>query len=370
MTHRTDPRASPRRLLGILALATLLAPGCTEVKKSPYFAAMTAWPAADMLFTGARTWRGGDAAYSVDLGGGRILWLFGDSFVGDGPDDSRSHRKMVKNTIGIQEGADPAAATMRFHWDDKGPEPGPFFPGESEAWLWPGPGMRIGDAVLLTFMQITKTGEGSFGFECVGSEARFLINPDAAPGEWTYAPVALPPTPAGVKFGTGAFFRDGKDLYAYVVVEPGTHDVYLARWAIADLAAKDLSKATWWTGQSWSSDPTQAAGIVKDVQTEFSVSRGPDGRLWMIAVKGFGKTDIVVRTATAPAGPWSEPAVLFHPPESDRKGDVLVYSAKAYVHDPAQGLAFTYCTNHLDFWTMAGDMSLYFPRFVRLLPSQ
>jgi len=366
MTHFTHDRPFRRALSLSLLCVAVLAAGCAKMKTSPFYAAMTAWTAADALFTKARTWRGGDAAYSVGLGGGRILWLFGDSFVGDGPDDTRSHRTMVKNTIGIQEGVDPAAATMAFHWGDQGPEPGPFFTGAGEAWLWPGPGMRVGERVLLTFMQIIRTGEGSFGFECVGSEARFLENPDAAPGDWTFTPAALPPAPAGVKFGTGAFFQDGGALYAYVVVEPGTHDVYLARWAVADLAARDLSKVTWRTGDGWSSDPAHAAVIVEDVQTEFSVSRGPDERLWMVAVRGFGKADIVVRTAAAPAGPWSKPAVLYHPPESARKGDVLVYSAKAYVHDPAQGFALTYCTNHLDFWTMVGDMRLYFPRFVRL----
>ncbi len=360
MTPRT------RHLCVLLCVCALTAGCAKKMKRSPYYDAMTAWAAADALFTGAHAWRGGDAAYSVDLGGGRILWLFGDSFVGEGPDDTRSHRKMVKNTIGIQEGVDPATATMRFHWDDQGPEPGPFFTGAGETWLWPGPGQRIDDAILLTFMQITKTGEGSFGFECVGSEARFLNNPDAAPGDWSFTPAPLPPTPAGVKFGTGAFFIEGAHVYAYVVVEPGSHDMYLARWTTTDLAMMDLSEASWWTGDTWSSDPAQAVVIVGDVQTELSVTRGPDEKLWMIAVKGFGKADIVVRTAAAPEGPWSKPAILSHPPESDRKGDVLVYSAKAYPHDPSQGFALTYCTNHLDFWTMAGDMSLYFPRFVRL----
>ena len=42
-----------------------------------------------------------------------------------------------------------------------------------------------------------------------------------------------------------------------------------------------------------------------------------------------------------------------------------MYSAKA--HRLADGgLAVTYCSNDLDFWTMAGDMRLYFPRFVRV----
>ena len=35
-----------------------------------------------MLFgRGRPRWLGGDGAYSIDLGGDRTLWLFGDSFI-------------------------------------------------------------------------------------------------------------------------------------------------------------------------------------------------------------------------------------------------------------------------------------------------
>ncbi|MEA2698994.1 MAG: hypothetical protein QOI66_3265, partial [Myxococcales bacterium] len=40
-----------------------------------------AWPDADALFRRDPRWLGGDAAFSVALGGDRILWLFGDSFI-------------------------------------------------------------------------------------------------------------------------------------------------------------------------------------------------------------------------------------------------------------------------------------------------
>src|SRR5215467_7748298 len=39
------------------------------------------WPEADCIFRSDPRWLGADAAFSVDLGQGRVLWLFGDSFV-------------------------------------------------------------------------------------------------------------------------------------------------------------------------------------------------------------------------------------------------------------------------------------------------
>jgi len=366
MAHRTNHRSLAPLMLSALLCCAWLAVGCSE-KLSRYDGDFEAWYAADPIFRTDRLWRGGDAAYSVDLGNGRVLWLFGDSWVGDGPDDTRSGRKMVKNSIAIQEGVDPSQATIRFYWGGTGKEPGAFFQNTAEGtWLWPGPGQRVGNRVLLTFMRLTKTGEGPFGFLTEGSEARLLKNPEAPPTEWELEAVPLPTPPAGVKFGTGALLAQGGFLYAYVVVEPGNHNVHLARWAEADVQAMDLSTPAWWTGSAWSPSPNKAGVIAKDVQTEFSVTPGPDKTLWMVSVKGFGGTNIVARTAPAPEGPWSKPMILYRPPESGRK-DILVYSAKAYPHDPDQGFVFTYCTNHLDFWTMAGDMSIYFPRFVRLL---
>jgi hypothetical protein len=42
-------------------------------------------PEADRLFHSDPRWLGADAAFSIDLGGGRVWWLFGDSFVANQP---------------------------------------------------------------------------------------------------------------------------------------------------------------------------------------------------------------------------------------------------------------------------------------------
>jgi len=76
----------------------------------------TAWPEADRLFHSYPRWLGADAAYSFDLGNQRVLWLFGDSFVG-GLKWRRS--RMVRNSIAIQKGYDPSAASIRFYWGGK-----------------------------------------------------------------------------------------------------------------------------------------------------------------------------------------------------------------------------------------------------------
>src|SRR5262245_58918263 len=81
------------------------------------------WPEADQLFHSDPRWIGADAAYSVDLGGDRTLWLFGDSFVATSAANVRSESKLVRNSIAIQTGRDPETASIVFHWNDAGSEP-------------------------------------------------------------------------------------------------------------------------------------------------------------------------------------------------------------------------------------------------------
>src|SRR5208282_6632981 len=59
----------------------------------------TPWPEADKLFHSDPRWLGADAAFSIDLGQGRVLWMFNDTFVARKPGEDRSHSAFVRNTV-------------------------------------------------------------------------------------------------------------------------------------------------------------------------------------------------------------------------------------------------------------------------------
>lgn len=354
-------------VLGLCATVMLLATTCASPPETWNEGSVQHRPEADALFQDAPHWHGGDAAYSVALGNDRVLWLFGDSFVGPVTEpDTRSGSKMVRNTLAVQDGLDPSTASITFYHDDSGDEPGPFFASEDDTlWLWPGPGVRVGETLYLGWARIGPS-SGGLGFETIDSLVIAVDNPDDAPPAWTWRRLALPEHRLGVQLGLGAWHIEGDWLYAFAPVEPGNHDVYLARWPLEAIAADDFSQPDLWSAQGWTPGADSAQPVVRDVQTEFSVHRAPDGALWMVSVDGFGGTNLVARMADLPQGPWSEPQLLLRPSVSDRK-DILVYSAKAHPEQEGAGMLITYCTNHLDFWTMAGDMALYFPRFVEVV---
>src|SRR5262245_25248473 len=68
-----------------LSLATLALAACSD----PPPIRAEAWPEADALFRQDPRWLGADAALTVDLGGDRVLWLFGDTFVAKGDPATR-----------------------------------------------------------------------------------------------------------------------------------------------------------------------------------------------------------------------------------------------------------------------------------------
>jgi hypothetical protein len=69
------------------------------------------WPEADLLFHKDAHWVGADDAYSVDLGGGRVLWLFADTFISANATGTRTGATMVHNTLALEDGYD------RWRWE-------------------------------------------------------------------------------------------------------------------------------------------------------------------------------------------------------------------------------------------------------------
>lgn len=322
---------------------------------------VTRWPDAEDAFRVDPQWRGGDVAASVPLDDGRVLWVFGDSFVGEADDDdSRAGQTLVRNSVAVQTGPDLVDDPLVFAWDRGGrmESPGAIFEIEGPNWLWPGPMATVDGGVLFGLSEVAPY-DGGLGFEGVGGLARWVEDVSGAPEDWTAVDVPLPDGPG--LLATGHWVWDGDHLLAFAPREPGDHDVWLARWARRDVRDQDLSTPSWWTGTGWSTDPYEAEIVAPEVQTEFTVHVDGDGTWWMVHVDGFGATNVAVRTAPAPQGPWSEPQTLFRPAESDRFG-TFVYAARAHPHlTHPDGVVLTWASNHQDFGTLVGDLSLYTP---------
>lgn len=328
------------------------------------------WPEADLLFTRDRQWRGGDDAYSVDLGAGRVLWLFADSFIALKPDGSRRESTMVRNTVGLQDGYDPASASINFYWRTKDGKPASFFPDSRTDWYWPGDGVVVNGRLLVFLMKVhaIKTG---LGFEAFGWTVVSIDNPQQEPSNWNLQWLNVPKNSLQVIVGSASVFTVGDYVYAFSAQEPiAKHDVYLVRWPVSRVAAGDLREPYWWCGPEtqWISQrflTRQPSVVFSGAQTEFTVHWDATSKRYLqIQTEGFGKATLASRWSEELTGRWSGLRSFYEPAESNQVG-ALVYAGKAHPELKGSDLVLTYVANHSDFGRLVSDTTLYYPKFLK-----
>jgi hypothetical protein len=332
------------------------------------------WTSADALFRGDPAWLGGDAAFSIELGSERVLWLFGDSFVmpettRSAPTDRRGAR-MIRNSIGLQRGVDFEHSVLELHAGrDRAGELSAFFEGGASHWLWPAHGTRIGASVIVFLHRIVADPSAApLGFRPDGVEARRILNPDDAPSAWRIESIDVPTVQDAGLIGA-AVLREGGYVYAFGVRDPGDRALTLVRFSVTRFERGDLSAPEVWNGTAFAVG-ARAAALLAPVATELSVTRSAGGYA-LVYSDGFGDAPIAVRLAPALTGPFGAPQKLAVPHGLARGKDLLVYAGKAHagLRAPAArrcALIATYATNTLDAERLWQDLALYYPRVLCL----
>jgi len=359
-------------LLFALAAVACLSIGCIASRPTG-----RAFGEAERLFHQDPRWLGGDGALSIRLSDNRILWLFGDTFVTTSSARVRSESTLVRNTVAIQTGKDPRTASVSFMWRQK-PDgsPASFFPEHGERFYWPGHGIRLdkGSLIIFLYALIATPGKG-LGFEPIGYAIAVIDNPDQPLQAWKPRINDAKANTFDAVPATAVIQANGY-VVALAIRQQGTHAGALVRYPIASLARGDITHAEWWAGDARGWVPASMLGkdgpaiVLDDAGGECSIHWDTRTRSFIhVASYGFGATEIGLRTAPALTGPWSAPAFVYRPPESDGQRP-FVYAAKAHPElvgpEPTE-LVVTYATNSFDFadlLTVEGEQSLYWPRFV------
>jgi hypothetical protein len=338
------------------------------------------------LFRPRGTWLGADAAYSIDLHDGRVLWLWGDTFVDPKADGSRTNGPnfFVRNGCSVQRTPDPVHADMTFYF---GPEragvPASCLHDEDggERWLWPLHGARLPGGELLLFRMHVHAVKDGFGFALAGWDAVAIDDPTVAPSAWRPRVIANMSAEPRVLMGSSVLVH-GEHLYAYAARNdpdrPGDHTMFLARHALSKLAglpAGALDDPEWWCGdQGFVTRCPAPVALFDDGQVEQSVHYDAERRVFVqVQMAGLflndPKTQLVLRTAPAPQGPWSKPVAFHRPVEATRSdaASLVAYAGKAHPAVRAPGEAawlVTYVVNDLK--QMPPSDALYYPRPLKL----
>jgi hypothetical protein len=328
------------------------------------------WPEADLLFHSDHRWKGADGAYSVDLGNERILWLFADTYIAYKSPFARTRAcvNMIRNSIAIQKGYDPSNADIQFFWQNDNTIPKSFFPEIDATWLWPLDGIRLGDK-LIVFFSVLHGIESGLGFQVCGCSAKLIENPDENPGQWLIKDIPLPFIHDSILVGSALEIFD-EYLYSFCCREPENHDIMVCRWPLDSAGAGHLLNPEWWCGEpsGWminSKLKHLPETIFRHGATEFSVwYDSSTDKFFQVQTIGFGQAQLFFRQVEQITGPWSEPEVVYEPPENNIP-DIMIYAGKAHPYLYGADIILTYATNAPESLIVA-DSCLYYPRFVRV----
>lgn len=393
----------------------------TEVQPDPHLTAR---------FAGLHGWTGADGAHSVRLDARRVLWWFGDTFVGDVRGQRRdASTAMINNSGALQHlsSADSAQTTasdaLHFFWRASRQGPGAWItPGlacdprqkrehalaplqagkptpeatnqpeaprsdraEAASWYWPGDLFCDTQGLVLFAMRVAsirvtpQTPEG-FNFRELDNHLLYVRNPHEDPLKWRFERHTLPSQP---RLGA-ACLGDSHWLYAYGLLPADPTRGLDRPLGLARLPRPQIrrSKASdwevWTTAGRWKqlgkSDLRETKGsanevavLFRDAAPEMSVARVP-GLSGLVAVyTPLGLADtICARWAPRPEGPWSAPCTLYTCPEASQ--GLLTYAARAHPEQSRTSgeLVLTYCCNTPHNAEHMRDARIYRPRALRV----
>jgi hypothetical protein len=406
----------PRFAAVAIALVLLLLVDASVADGEQPISAVTPDAEWAAVFTRTEGWTGADAAGSIDLGDGRTLWTFGDTWIGKIRDGKRLPGAwMVNNSIAVHA-TDKAAPwrppdprTVKFLWGpiDKEGHPTawlvpPAVPGQAESeknrdWFWATGGGIVtsrdkssGRRLAIFFFRTRRdpNGKGVWNFKTVGTSLAVIDNVSDPPERWHPRVVDIPRTgrlndgrsrqpELEILWGmSAAISPDAATASASVLVFGTRRSGALETGLVmARAPAAGIERFAEWKPIGDDASPRGlAAGaarpLVKGLVSEFTVEKiEHNGRTTWVLVQSeplLGHR-IFVRTATEPTGPWSRPRPIFRVPEVATNRNYFTYAAKGHAPLSRPGeLLVTYLVNSQNFGDLVSDTTIYRPQFLRV----
>lgn len=340
-------------------------------------------------------WTGADGIYSIPLngydqptqsGGGRTLFLFSDTFIGDvAPSGQRlPGSTLVNNTAALLGGLAPNPARTRFFSRTDGQQNPralivPDTPSaQPDHWYWFLDGLAVGGSaqIFATRMKPGTGGPFNFAVDGVALISAEISRPVGRPDQ-TETPLFLPENAergeiifgGAVLANTASAGAPDADGYVYVY---GTQNDPLVKRLVAarvpEAAFTDFGQWEYYDGTAWSGDVADAAPLTGRISSEFSVTPLSGGQYLLVFQKDTIGNEVAVKLGQSPVGPWGSLTTVYSCPEPSLDPDVFVYNAKAHPHlsDPGE-LLISYNVNTFEFADHFADADIYRPRFIRLV---
>jgi hypothetical protein len=352
----------------------------------------------DAVFQRTEGWTGADGVNTADLLDGRILWMFGDTWIGDIRQGRHAlNAELVNNSLAVHKQPDdgnwmpPDFEAIRFYWGRAGLESQAWIRPDSDdgsSWYWPtGNGLIAKDTAnafrLLFFMGKLARSPGSdeiWAFYRSGNALVIINNPHEDVCRWRYRKVVVPTSlSGGEKIGWGVSLLSvplsgqSQDSYLYIYgideSDPGNKKLILARALAGRVEETDTWQVYHGNGE-WGDFASGCRPVAEHLASELSVEPvviGDTLRYLMVySEDGFG-SHILIRVAQHPEGQWSKPFPIYDVRDIRKHTGLFTYAAKSHACISRPGeLLVSYVINAIDFDVINRDSDLYRPRFIRV----
>ncbi|NND31406.1 MAG: DUF5005 domain-containing protein [Saprospiraceae bacterium] len=307
----------------------------------------------NLLFTRyGNGWTGSDATYSIPLPDGRIMWMFGDTFLGTVTAQRiRAGAPFIRNSLIIQDGD---RMTTLFGGNKN--QPKAFVsPDDPGTWYWPLDATIYNGKIQWLLGKLGSNGTGEAWDFAYRSFDLAILDPETFVIEYLETVIASP----DVSYGS-CLLEDEDFTYIYGIWSSRrSKTVHIAR-----VEGKNLQEPwSFYNGSSWIDRPSDHA-IAKNVSDQFSVIK--DGNLYyLITHETIFGSRIFIAESISPTGPWTNRRILYCTPESGE--NIFTYNSFVHPELATSGeLRISYNINSFNFADIFADADLYRPKFIRI----
>ncbi|MGB6386055.1 MAG: DUF4185 domain-containing protein [Terriglobales bacterium] len=329
-------------------------------------------------------WQGADAAYSIPLRDGRVVWIFGDTLYGDERLVAGEEPRMVHNTIGISTCKDGKWKIDYTIKKDAKDNPDSFFKPEQNngTYYWALDGVAHNvehdDELWITLVcvrNVPNSNAFALGFEICGTDLAHITGIEGDPQHWKVA--YFPLVAEGMHANPSASaLIEGDHLYIYALYEVGSRPQILTRIPLQGLGDPRKNLQYLGSDDKWHDgiEPANAKIIMKTGASEMSVRYHPELKKWIAVMVDpqIFSDKVILRTSPNLIGPWTDGEVIYHIPilrktNAKYDADTFCYAGKEHPEFEQPGeLLFTYVCNTMKPRKLLAETNIYFPQVVRM----
>ncbi|MCD6384679.1 DUF4185 domain-containing protein [Candidatus Sumerlaeota bacterium] len=326
---------------------------------------------------------GADAALSIPLSDGRILWVFGDTLIGTQKHGKRKVTAMPRNTIAIQSPGPARPENIEWFLTNRKGEPADFFtlPAEEHnRWFWPGTGICINGELFLFGYGVTyaKRECEALSFRVLNSWVMRVRDTSRHPYDWQIEPIPIPRPLDNVWFCSSCLLESPFLYLLGVMFLPGLPSFKITSAVLARVRVEELFKKEhtytfeYWCNadksQYWSSDAYHLATLYQPGVTECSIFYDAPRERYLATTYNPRNAEFYITTAPSLTGPWSPPALIFREQNAKPVHAHLFYTLRMHPHLRANEdeMILTYVVNTRSISDLLEKCDVYYPRFLRI----